>query len=125
MLRRGGRSLHCGLGYFSPVHPGGRIIHVCQRVNTIAPCSILSISPHIHFHSSSVRRWKTDTYGLNIFLSRFGSIGEAPQDLADYLQFLGVVVSLGAGFSRISSFCVLLEKLVSPPQPFIAPTASF
>lgn len=43
----------------------------------------------------------------------------------DCLQFLGVVVSLGAGFSRISSFYALFEKLVSPLQPFIAPTAPF
>ena len=60
------KPLHCGLGLFSSIHPGARIIHVCQRELTVLPPSLfypflpICISTHpqsederqVHTHST-------------------------------------------------------------------------
>lgn len=57
------KPLHCGLGFFSPIHLGARIVHVCQRELTLLPPAVfypfLPVSVSTHPQSEDERQVHT------------------------------------------------------------------
>ena len=107
-----------GFWIVSLIQPGN-LETLCphERVSTLVPLSILALSLHIHSHCSSGRWCKRYTYSHNMFLSKFGSIGENPQDFVDsLLQFLGVALRLGAELSCVSRFSALSRSWCLSPS---------